>query len=151
MAGEQQPGLGVAFLAYNEEELIAKTVEEAVSALSAIPGLTWRVLVVNDGSRDRTGEIAEELSVPVSRVTLVQCDTSLTPDQGTTSGSQSHPTNFNDGNLALAAATARETLLELASTRLSTPVSALTVNDGVVMVKSNADQSVSYAELIGGQ
>ena len=71
MAGDQQPGLGVAFLAYNEEELIAKTVEEAVSALSAIPGLTWAVLVVNDGSRDRTGEIAEELARKDPRVSVV--------------------------------------------------------------------------------
>ena len=38
--------------------------------------------------------IAEELSVPLARVTLVQCDTSITPDQGTTSGSQSTPTKF---------------------------------------------------------
>jgi nicotinate dehydrogenase subunit B len=30
--------------------------------------------------------IAEELVVPMNRVRLVQCDTSLTPDQGTTSG-----------------------------------------------------------------
>ena len=36
---------------------------------------------------------------------------SLTPDQGTTSGSQSHPTNFNQSNLALAGATAREALV----------------------------------------
>ena len=39
--------------------------------------------------------IAEELSVPFDRVKLIQCDTALTPDQGTTSGAQSHPTNFN--------------------------------------------------------
>src|SRR5262249_27250345 len=39
--------------------------------------------------------VAEELGVAVDRVRLVQCDTALVPDQGTTSGSQSHPTNFN--------------------------------------------------------
>src|SRR5262245_65717789 len=39
--------------------------------------------------------VAEEVCVPVDRVRLVQCDTSITPDQGTTSGQQSHPTNFN--------------------------------------------------------
>ena len=33
--------------------------------------------------------VAEELSVPLSRVRLIQCDTDLCPDQGTTSGSQS--------------------------------------------------------------
>jgi glycosyltransferase involved in cell wall biosynthesis len=71
MATEPQPRLGVAFLAYNEEELIAKTVGEAVSSLSAIPGLTWRVLVVDDGSRDRTGQVAEELAKQDPRVLVV--------------------------------------------------------------------------------
>ena len=32
--------------------------------------------------------IAEELDVPLSRVTLIFCDTGYTPDQGVTSGSQ---------------------------------------------------------------
>src|SRR3990172_7529251 len=56
--------------------------------------------------------IAEELSVSFDRVRLIQCDTALTPDQGTTSGAQSHPTNFNQGSLALAGATAREALFQ---------------------------------------
>ena len=50
----------------------------------------------------QTQLIAEELSVPFDRVKLIQCDTGVTPDQGTTSGAQSHPTNFNQANLALA-------------------------------------------------
>jgi len=54
--------------------------------------------------------VAEELCVSVDKVKLIQCDTSVTPDQGTTSGSQSTPTNFNTQNLAQAAATAREAL-----------------------------------------
>ena len=62
------------FLAYNEQDLIAKTVEEAVTSLSAIPGLTWHVVVVNDGSRDRTGEIAEELAKKDPRVSVVHHD-----------------------------------------------------------------------------
>ena len=33
--------------------------------------------------------VAEELDVPLSRVTLTMCDTAVTPDQGTTSGAQS--------------------------------------------------------------
>ena len=35
--------------------------------------------------------VAEEVGVPLNRVRLIQCDTSTTPDQGTTSGQQSHP------------------------------------------------------------
>ena len=71
MADEKTPRLGVAFLAYNEEELIAKTVAEAVSSLSAIPELDWRVVVVNDGSRDKTGEIADEIARKDPRVSVV--------------------------------------------------------------------------------
>src|SRR4029079_2105870 len=66
----------------------------------------------------QTQIVAEELCVEVERVHLVMCDTDVCPDQGTTSGSQSTPTNFNERNLALAAATAREALLRLASTPL---------------------------------
>ncbi len=74
MSLQEQPRLGVGFLAYNEEALIARTVGEAVSSLSAIPGLDWRVVVVNDGSRDRTGQIAEDLARKDSRVSVVHHD-----------------------------------------------------------------------------
>ncbi len=44
--------------------------------------------------------IADELYVPLERITLVVCDTAVTPDQGTTSGSQSHPRrSFSAGDL----------------------------------------------------
>jgi hypothetical protein len=56
------------------------------------------------------------------------CDTSICPDQGTTSGSQSHPANFNHANLALACATAREALIDLAATRLAVPRDAIVVD-----------------------
>jgi nicotinate dehydrogenase subunit B len=93
--------------------------------------------------------IAEELGVPLARVTLIQCDTSITPDQGTTSGSQSHPTNFNERNLAQAAATAREALLRLASQRLAVPVDRLAISGGVISAKTDATRHVSYGELAG--
>jgi len=75
MAAEPKgPRLGVAFLAYNEEELIAKTVAEAVDSLSKVPSLDFRVVVVNDGSRDKTGEIAEGLARKDPRVIVVHHD-----------------------------------------------------------------------------
>ena len=98
----------------------------------------------------QTQLIAEELSVPVTRVTLVQCDTAVTPDQGTTSGSQSHPANFNRRNLALAAATARGELLRLASDRLGTPVSQLGVREGIVRVRTDPTRGIGYGELVAG-
>src|ERR1700720_4365743 len=91
--------------------------------------------------------IAEELCVPIARVKLIQCDTSVTPDQGTTSGSQSTPTNFNSENLALAAASAREALLDLASKELGEPAEQLTVANGVISTKSG--RSVTYERLVG--
>lgn len=75
MAAEPKgPRLGVAFLAYNEEELIARTVAEAVESLSKVPGLDFRVVVVNDGSRDKTGEIADGLARKDQRVMVVHHD-----------------------------------------------------------------------------
>src|SRR5213593_2497364 len=99
----------------------------------------------------QTQLIAEELSVPFDRVKLIQCDTALTPDQGTTSGAQSHPTNFNQNNLALAGASARQALLERAAARLGVSVDQLSVKDGVVSAKTDPAKKVSYGELIGGQ
>jgi CO/xanthine dehydrogenase Mo-binding subunit len=94
--------------------------------------------------------IAEELSVPFDRVTLLQCDTGVTPDQGTTSGAQSHPTNFNQANLALAGATAREVLTQRAAARLNLPAQQLVVRDGVVMSRADPSKRVTYGELIAG-
>jgi nicotinate dehydrogenase subunit B len=99
----------------------------------------------------QTQLVAEELSVPLARVTLIQCDTSVAPDQGTTSGSQSTPTNFNEANLAQACATAREALLRLGAERLGVPADQLTVVDGVVGVQGDASRWVGYGDLVGGK
>src|SRR5215467_11832902 len=99
----------------------------------------------------QTQLVAEELSVPLDRVKLIQCDTALTPDQGTTSGAQSHPTNFNQGSLALAGATAREALLDMASKKFGVAADQLTVKDGVISVKADTAKKVTYAELVGGK
>lgn len=95
--------------------------------------------------------VAEELSVPLDRVTLVMCDTDVAPDQGTTSGSQSTPTNFNEANLAQAGATARQALLRLAAAKLGVPGDQLAVADGIVTVRSDASKRVTYGELVAGR
>ena len=95
--------------------------------------------------------IAEELAVPLDRVSLIQCDTALTPDQGTTSGAQSHPANFNTGNLALAGATARARLLRMAAALLRTPLDSLAARDGAVFVRTDPARRATYGELIGGR
>jgi CO/xanthine dehydrogenase Mo-binding subunit len=97
----------------------------------------------------QTQLIAEELCVSIGRVKLIECDTSVCPDQGTTSGSQSTPTNFNSAGLAQAAATAREALIGMAAQRLAEPADQLTVLDGTVTGKTG--RRVTYQELIGNK
>ncbi len=97
----------------------------------------------------QTQLVAEELAVPLGRVRLIQCDTSVCPDEGTTSGSQSTPTNFNHANLAQAAASAREALVGMAAQRFGKSTGELTVKDGVITDK--AGRRVSYEELIGNR
>ncbi len=63
-------GLTIVVPALNEEQRLAITVEEVVRTarrrLSA-----FEVIVVNDGSVDRTGEVAEDLSARFSEVSVV--------------------------------------------------------------------------------
>ena len=99
----------------------------------------------------QTQLVAEELSVAPGAVTLIQCDTAVCPDQGTTSGSQSTPTNFNDRNLAQAAATAREALLGLAAAKLGVARDQLALDNGVISAKGNSSKRVAYGELLSGK
>jgi CO/xanthine dehydrogenase Mo-binding subunit len=95
--------------------------------------------------------VAEELSVPFDRVNLLYCDTALTPDQAHTSGSQSHPANFNNSNLGQACATAREALIQLASMWLGAPVGDLIAAEGAVRHRTDAARRVTYGALVGGR
>ncbi len=90
--------------------------------------------------------VAEELDVPMARVSVIQGDTGLTPDQGITWGSLS----IQNGGMQLrqAAATARRALLQEAAKRLDTKPDELTVADGTITAKSG--KAVSYGELVGG-
>lgn len=90
--------------------------------------------------------VAEELDVPIGRVTVIQGSTGLVPDQGYTAGSRT----LQSGGVQVrqAAATARQALLALAAARLGAPASALAVRNGTVFAGA---RSVSYAELTGGR
>ena len=81
--------------------------------------------------------VAEELDVPLSRVTVIQGDTALTPDQGTTSGSLS----IQNGGMQLrrAAATARRALLAKAAAQLNRHASLLAIREGIMVSKNELD------------
>jgi glycosyltransferase involved in cell wall biosynthesis len=63
-------GLSVVLPAYNEESVIADTVARCVEVLSALAP-DYEIIVVDDGSRDRTGQIADELAAANPRVRVV--------------------------------------------------------------------------------
>lgn len=90
--------------------------------------------------------VAEELDVSLSAVSVIEGDTLLTPDQGTSSGSNS--IQFGGVQIRQAAATARQALLQQAAAALKVDASDLTVSDGIVTAKSSG-QSVKYGDLIG--
>jgi glycosyltransferase involved in cell wall biosynthesis len=52
--------LSLFFPAYNEEANLASTVEKAIPTLKKV-AKKYELIIVNDGSRDKTGEIADEL------------------------------------------------------------------------------------------
>lgn len=56
--------------AYNEEDSIASTVEGVVKVLKDLK-LNWELLVVNDGSKDKTAEVVKELEKRYPGVKLV--------------------------------------------------------------------------------
>jgi nicotinate dehydrogenase subunit B len=86
---------------------------------------------------------AEELDLPLARITMISGDTGRTPNEGMTAGSQSVE---NSGTaLRLAAAEVRAMLVELASTRLGMSLDSLSVADGVISAANG--RTIGYGEL----
>ncbi len=89
---------------------------------------------------------AEELSVPFEKVTVVQGDTLLTPDQGVTFGSLS--IQIGGMQIRQAAATAREALAEEGAKKLGLMRDQVVINAGRIEAVAGG-RSVTYAEIIG--
>ena len=62
--------LSVFFPAYNEEANIAATVEKAAGILPKV-AKKWEIIVVNDGSKDKTGEIVEGLIIKIKNLRMI--------------------------------------------------------------------------------
>ena len=107
---------------------------------------------VEYGQSIRTGfamEVADELRLPLDTVEVVLGDTDLTPWDNGTFGSQS--TARTGLQLRKAAATAREALVELATSKLDLPASDLVARDGRVSSRRDPSRGVSYGDLVGGE
>lgn len=78
MAEEQKPlDLSLILPVYNEEECIERTVTEAHSVLTKLPG-TFEILAVDDGSNDNTSRLLKMLACKLGGVRLIR----LTPNAG---------------------------------------------------------------------
>jgi len=86
---------------------------------------------------------AEELDLPLARVSMISGDTGRTPNEGQTAGSQSIE---NSGTaLRLAAAEVVQIMRELAAPKLDAHAGELTVADGIISAVNG--KKISYAEL----
>lgn len=92
---------------------------------------------------------AEELDLDMSQVRGMPLETGKSPNQGLTAASAGIARG--GVRVRLAAADARQALLNLASTRLGAPVEQLTVTRGVVSVVNGPSRKVTYGELLGDQ
>lgn len=90
--------------------------------------------------------IADELRVPLDRVTMVMADTALVPFDAGTFGSQSTPRMAPQ--LARAAASAREMLIDRAASLWQVGRAGLEAKDGRIV---GAGRAVDYGELTKGQ
>ncbi|HEY7290363.1 MAG TPA: molybdopterin cofactor-binding domain-containing protein [Vicinamibacterales bacterium] len=102
---------------------------------------------IGTGMRIAVAQMAgEELGISPSRITVIDGDTGLCPDQGGTGGSN----GLTRGGMEIrrAAATARLALLARASEQLNRPAAELTAVDGEIRPAAGGP-GVSIASLIG--
>ncbi len=63
--------LSVFFPAYYDENNIGKVVTKAISVLEELNLKNYEVIIIEDGSPDRTGEVADELAKKYSKVRVI--------------------------------------------------------------------------------
>src|SRR5437870_418158 len=151
-------GLGGVVLAFTLDPALAQQPKQLPGSLNGNRMLDAWIRINADGSATVfTGKVelgqrivtalaqiaAEELDLPLARISMVSGDTGRTPNEGMTAGSQSIE---NSGTaLRLAAAEVRAILIELASAKLEMSADSLSVADGVVIAPNG--KSVTYGEL----
>ena len=73
---EAAVSISVFFPCYNEQDNVARTVERALTALEKL-NADFEVIIVDDGSSDATGQIADKMADQNSRVKVIHHPTNL--------------------------------------------------------------------------
>lgn len=156
--GVMGSGLAIAFSATKSMGSVLadddKTPEDQVGAwihISETGNITIYTGKVEVGQNIRTSLaqiVAEELDVPMSKISMIMGDTDLTPYDRGTYGSLSTPQM--GPRLRKAAATAREILIDMAAKEWKTDRAALFIQQGEIKNK-NSKQSVNIGQLTRGK
>ena len=126
-----------------EEILIAVHADGSVTAFNGHVDL-------GTGIRTALAQIvAEELCVPVERVTMVLGTTSAAPDQGATIASET--IQIAAAPLARAAATARAFFLREGARLLGQPEAEARVSDGSVTVRVPGNAFIPFGDMVAGR
>jgi len=114
-----------------------------VDPVGTVTVFTGRVELGQGATTALAQIVAEELDITIERVQMIPVDTSHSPNEGVTAGSNS----IEAGGAALraAAAEARAIQIEHAAKHLSVPADQVIVDDGLLFTKTGAN--TSYWEL----
>ncbi len=86
-AGSDSASVTIVIAAYNEESVLEKNVGQVADFMRSIDGeYDWEILIVNDGSADRTAEIADTLAANSPDIRVVHHDTNLGLCEGLKTG-----------------------------------------------------------------
>ena len=107
---------------------------------------TGKVEVGQNSRTSLTQAVAEELRAPVASIRMIMGDTTLTPFDMGTFGSQTTPQMWPQ--IRRAAASAREMLVDLASQKWMVERGTITVADGKI---SSGNRTASFGELTRGE
>ena len=106
-------------------------------------------LELGQGIRTAIAQIAaEELELPMEKVSVALAETEVTPNENYTAGSASIETSGM--SVRYAAAAAREKLLELAGGQLNLPPEQLHLDNGKATTKSGG-RSLTFAQILNGR
>ena len=82
MTNENRPFISIVVPCYNEEAILQTNINTIISYLeSKNEKYHWEIIIINDGSKDKTGKIADELADQINNIRVIH-----------------HPTNLNLGN-----------------------------------------------------
>lgn len=74
--GVDKPNISLFFPVYNDERTVATLTERAISVLEQVAG-EYEIVIVNDGSPDRSGQVADEMAARYARVRVVHHERNL--------------------------------------------------------------------------